>query len=550
MRVVLIGGYGMFGSLLSQLLVRDGYEVWIAGRNLEKAQAQAARIGGQISAKALEVDLFKNLDAVFSVDPDVVVDAAGPYQLYGDDPYCLARLCIDHGANYFDLSDSAAFTTGISTLDGKARVAGVRVLSGASSVPGLSSVVVKALAADLDEIIAIESAILPGNKAPRGRSVIASIIGSVGTPMRLWLGNVWTVQRGWSGKRRFTLDATMQRNGYLISVPDLALFPTHFRARSVRFYAGMELPIMNWSLSALGQLRKIWPFDMPAAATDAIQWMANLLRSFGTDRGGMLVGVVGKRDDSVVRTEWRLIAEAGQGPYVPGIIVHTLLRQLSSIEPGARACLCEVSLRDIEDAMSDLEITTHSQEILQMPLFQSALGERWNDLMPAAKALHSVYDVTRFSGVARVDRGTNPLANLAALIFGFPPAADSVNVTVTKTLTERGEAWERNFSGRVFSSLLQSSPLPFHVRERFGPVTFEQALPIEMGRMKLDLKRGWFLGIPLPRWALPKSKAVEFIEGSKFHFDVALSLPLFRSLIVRYRGSLEPSGAATGPASN
>lgn len=546
MKVVLVGGYGVFGSLLSELLARDGHEVWIAGRNLEKAQEQAARIGGQ----ALQVDLFKAPDAVFAVAPDVVVDAAGPYQLYGDDPYKLAKLCIGEGVHYLDLSDSAAFTTGISKLDETAKAEGVSVLSGASSVPGLSSVVVRTLAADLDEIVAIESAILPGNKAPRGRSVIASIIGSVGEPMRLWQGDMWMTVRGWSGGKTFQLDERTQRKGYQISVPDCALFPAHFRARSVRFYAGMELPVMNWSLSALRHIRKIWAFDMPGPAIDLIQWAANLLRPFGTDRGGMMVKVIGTRGDAAIIKTWRLMAEAGQGPYVPGIIVRTLLRNLESVEPGARACLSEVPLTAVEDAMSDLAITTYQEETRQKPLFQEALGEHWDDLSPQAKALHSVQDVARFSGIARVDRGTSMLARLVASVFGFPPAAEAVRVTVTKTVTPDGELWERDFAGKRFRSLLNPSPHPLHVRERFGPFNFEQALPIENGVMRLDVKRGWFLGITMPRWAKPKSQAQEFVEDGKFHFDVALSLPLFGSLIVRYRGWLEPSGSATGPASN
>lgn len=546
MRVVLVGGYGVFGSLLSELLARDGHEVWIAGRNLDKAQEQATKINGH----ALAVDLFKGPDAVFAVAPDVVVDAAGPYQLYGDDPYRLARLCVDNGTNYLDLSDSATFTAGINTLDEAAKAKGVRVLSGASSVPGLSSVVVGDLADDMDDIIAIETAILPGNKAPRGRSVIASIIGSVGAPMRLWHGGAWTVARGWSGGRCFALDARTHREGYLISVPDLELFPKHFGARSVRFYAGMELPIMNGSLSALRKVRKVWPFDMPGPAIDILQWAANLLRPFGTDRGGMIVEVMGTRADAVVAKRWCLIAEAGQGPYVPGIMVRTLLRDMERVEPGARACLSEVPLGAVESAMSDLTITTYREETPQTPLFQTALGTHWDQLSAEAKVLHNVHDVARFSGTARVDRGTDWLAQLVAFVFGFPPAAETVPLTVTKTVTAQGELWERDFADQTFRSLLHPSPEPLHVRERFGPFNFEQALIFKRGRMHLDVQRGWFLGVPMPGWALPKSEACEFVEDGKFNFDVALSLPIFGSLIVRYRGSLEPSGAATGPASN
>jgi saccharopine dehydrogenase-like NADP-dependent oxidoreductase len=58
--------------------------------------------------------------SVFRFDkagPDAVVDAAGPFQAYRNDPYCVARFCISHGISYLDLSDDAAFTAGISGLN-------------------------------------------------------------------------------------------------------------------------------------------------------------------------------------------------------------------------------------------------------------------------------------------------------------------------------------------------------------------------------------------------------------------------------------------------
>ena len=165
MRVVILGGYGVFGGRLARLLLRDGHEVWIAGRSRERAERFAAEHGG----KPLEIDLRGDLAPILSPAPDVVVDAAGPFQAYGDDPYRVARFCLRHRIGYLDLSDDATFTKGISELDGLAMGSGCFALSGASSVPAVSSSAVAALATDLDEIEIIETAILPGNRAPRGR---------------------------------------------------------------------------------------------------------------------------------------------------------------------------------------------------------------------------------------------------------------------------------------------------------------------------------------------------------------------------------------------
>lgn len=546
MRVVLVGGYGVFGSLLSELLRRDGHEVWIAGRNGKKARQQAVLIGG----KSLELDLFQSTGALFGVAPDAVIDAAGPYQRYGDEPYRLALLCIEHGVHYLDLSDSAAFTAGIIALDEQARSRAVCALSGASSVPGLSSIVVGDLSADMDQILSIETAILPGNRAPRGRSVIASIVGSVGKPMRLWQGGEWETVFGWSGGRSFQLDASMERRGYLIHVPDCELFPDQFCARSVRFFAGVELPVMNWALTCLRYLRKVWMVEIPNLGVDGLQWIASLLRPFGSDRGGMVVRVIGTKGGDAISRRWCLIAESGEGPYVPGIVARALLRNLDRVEPGARPCLSEMALADIDGALQDLVVTTDITEERPVPLFKRALGERWSELDEEARALHRVYDVARFNGTAKVERGTSSLARLAALLFGFPPASDQVPVSVTKRVVRQGEIWERNFGGKRFRSLLSPSPKPHHVRERFGPFNFEQSLPLENGRMRLNVQRGWFLGIPMPRWALPTSTASEFTQDGVFHFDVALGLPVFGSLIVRYRGSLTPSDASTISSSN
>ena len=125
MRVVVLGGYGVFGSRLAELLMRDGHDVLIAGRHLGKLAALAARL----RCKHVVLDHRNDPQALFGASPDVVIDAAGPVQAYESDPYLIPRLCLDHGADYLDLSDDAKFTQGIAMLDGRARSCGRRLLS-------------------------------------------------------------------------------------------------------------------------------------------------------------------------------------------------------------------------------------------------------------------------------------------------------------------------------------------------------------------------------------------------------------------------------------
>jgi len=183
-RVLIIGGYGVFGSKLTSGLIKTGgFDIIVAGRSEAKAKAFCKREGGtplRLDTRQSDLaDVFSTLQA------DIVVDAAGPFQTYDTDAYAIARAAISSGAHYLDLSDDAAFTAGISKLDAQARQAGVCVLSGVSSVPALSSAVIGALSADMSDIHLIESAILPGNRAPRGLSVIRAILAQVGRDMTL-----------------------------------------------------------------------------------------------------------------------------------------------------------------------------------------------------------------------------------------------------------------------------------------------------------------------------------------------------------------------------
>ncbi|WP_073953943.1 SDR family oxidoreductase [Thalassospira sp. TSL5-1] len=545
MKIVILGGYGVFGSRLAELLLRDGHDVVVAGRHRAKAKACANDLG----CAALEVDLHACPERIFSVAPDMVVDAAGPFHTYRDDPYKIARMCLDHGADYLDLSDDAAFTTGITVLNGPARQNNRCLLSGVSTVPGISSAIASDLCDGLDAVLLIESAILPGNRAPRGMSVITGIVGQLGTVSRVWRGGVWCDQACWSDARNLRLAPDIKRTARFIEVPDIRLFPGFFNARSVMFRAGMELGILNAAMSWVGKLRRRWMFDVTPFRVGIIRKMADMLRPFGTDRGGMEVVVIGTKDGETVRRCWRLIAEAGDGPYIPAIAARAVIRNrvLGQVAAGARPCLAETSRPQTEQAMTDLSVSFQMDENPVRPLFQSVLRDRWFLLPSEIRALHSVHDVESFSGQAEVIRGRSLIARAIAWFFGFPPASQKCAVSVTKTRIETGEIWQRNFGGRIFRSRCCSAATPYRFCEGFGVFNYEMDVDATNAGIQLPVRRGWFMGVPLPRFLLPKSDSREYVQNGIFHFDVKLSAPLGIGLIVRYRGSLHPDGKGHSP---
>ena len=75
----------------------------------------------------------------------MVVDATGPFQSYGEDPYRVVRAAIAVGVHYLDLADGSEFVDGVAQFDAEARARGIFVLAGVSSFPALTAAVVRQL---------------------------------------------------------------------------------------------------------------------------------------------------------------------------------------------------------------------------------------------------------------------------------------------------------------------------------------------------------------------------------------------------------------------
>ncbi|WP_282077248.1 SDR family oxidoreductase [Epibacterium ulvae] len=524
MKVLVLGGSGVFGSRLAQLLVRDQHEVTIAGRQKGALDAYAAELG----CAAKQMDRTGDLSALG--DYDVVVDAAGPFHAYEGDPYRVARAAIACGVHYLDLSDDAAFCAGITSLEAEAKSAGVCVLSGMSTVPALSSAAVRSLAGS-QSINALDIAILPGNQSPRGLSVMASILSQAGRPMRIFRAGRWEYDRGWSDPKRYMLPGQEVRQGFKINVPDTLLFPAHFKAQTVVFRAGLELAVMRYGLWVFAMLRRFLPIPITPGLLRMFKGAADLLAPFGSGAGGMVVEVTAKEQ----RHWWRLRADAGDGPYIPAIAIRTLLRS-TTLPIGAQPALEIITLDAAEAAMSDLQVSFERESVDLKPIFAEVLGEAFSELPISVQSSHCTPYMSRWQGRASVERGKSLWSRLLAAVFGFPGEAADVSIEVTKTISSDHEVWQRKFGKHIFRSTLRATPKG--MTERFGPFTFLLGLEVKNGSLFYPVKSARLGPVSLPKWLLPISNAREFEAQGRFHFDVELRAPLTGRLLVHYKGEL------------
>lgn len=366
--ILIVGAGGAFGAKVAELLARGGEtDLVLAGRRLAPLEAQAASLAATIGRPVRAVALDANrttADDIARLGVDILINASGPFQT---DSYDLARAAIGASCHYIDLADARRFVVGFRKLDEAARAAGVLAVSGASSVPGLSSAVVSHHREAFAGVDRIDIAISPGNSFDPGVATVSSVLGGVGQPIRVLDGEDWRTVYGWQGLRRASFGRAGRRWLGYVDVPDLEILPAHVAGvRAVRFQAGLEIAFFHlgvWAASWLvraGLVRSLAPL---APALLAIKRRVSWL---GSDRGGMIVELRGLgRDGDPMAMTWLLEAGSGHGPYVPALTAVALAKRLASgaeKRHGAFPCHAMVRLADILAEAEGLDIVCTADE--------------------------------------------------------------------------------------------------------------------------------------------------------------------------------------------
>lgn len=174
-------------------------------------------------------------------------------------------------------------------------------------------------------------------------------------------------------------------------------------------------------------------------------------------------------------------------------------------------------------------------------LYRKVMGADFDQLPEQVQKLHGSGEQRCWSGQVEARAGRNVFARLAAKVSGFPTKDFDGPVSVMFTPDERGELWERDFGGYKFHTY----QIPGQGRndgllvEQFGAIHVALAVVVRDGRLYLIPRRWTFLGGPLPKFLLPGGGSFEYEADGRFHFDVAVHLPLIGQ-IVGYRGWLMP----------
>ena len=363
-KILVIGGTGHFGGrICRRLLGEPNTCLIVTSRTKSKAQEFVAELQGispdyKISAESLDQSSDGFEQDLEKLSPDIVVHTAGPYQ---GQSYRVAQACIAIQCHYIDLADGREFVEGFKQFDALARNADILAVSGASTLPGLSSAVLEHVRREFESIQSIKISIAPAHQTPRGRGTIAAVLSYCGKPFSVLESGIQVTNHGWQDLKWQNYPSLGKRLSAACDVPDLSVLPDYVPGiQTVTFHAALEArweQLALWGMSWLSRIRLVsnWSRLVPL-----FDFFSEKLIRFGSDKGAMHMCFAGTDGDGESKElNWYLQAENNHGPEIPCTPAIILVRKLARGEittRGAMPCLGLFSIEDFNREIDSLQV--------------------------------------------------------------------------------------------------------------------------------------------------------------------------------------------------
>lgn len=320
---------------------------------------------GRIACCRLDIDASDFAAQLAATAADAVVHTAGPFQ--GQD-YAVAHTCLQAGTTS-TWPTAVRFPT---AMDAAARQAQRAAISGASTLPALSSAVIDALLPRFSALHGIRMVIAPAQGTPLGLATVRAVLSYCGTPFTWLHEGRWQTVVGWARPTRVQFAQRAPRLASPCDVPDHDLLPQRYPGvQSVQFRAALEVPFLQRCLAGVAWLRHHGvPLPM-ARLAEVFARAARWFDRFGTDLGGMRVELRGTShpqtgDPRPLRLQWDLTAAMLHGPEIPCFAAILLVRKLAAgqaLPIGAHACMGLLTLAEFEQEFAAWQMETEVSDV-------------------------------------------------------------------------------------------------------------------------------------------------------------------------------------------
>lgn len=248
-RILVFGGYGVFGTHVSRELARLGSHLTIAGRDLARAQSCANSVGSNCRAVAADVTSVNSCRGALD-GHTVAVNCAGPFHRFGT---TVLEACLDAGCHYVDIADDRGYAARVREQGERFRERGLAAVYGCSSLPGISgALALRARAGVASSVERARVTLFIGNHNPKGQAAVRSLLAELGRPIAAPQQTIF----GFRDREVVPLPPPFGRRGvFNFDSPEYDLFPNLLSTRSVSVKVGFELRAATYAFALLALLR-------------------------------------------------------------------------------------------------------------------------------------------------------------------------------------------------------------------------------------------------------------------------------------------------------
>lgn len=314
--VLVVGGYGTFGTHVCRGLARRGVPLTVAGRDAARADALARALGPGCRGLALDVTRAAACRAALP-GRGVVVRCDGPFD--HRDP-TLLQACLEAGCHYADISEDRRHGAVVRGHGEPFRERGLAAVFGCSSLPGISgALAMHALRRATPPAERARVTLFIGNNNPKGGAAVRSLLAGLGRPIPAPQGTLY----GFRDREVVPLPRPFGRRAvFNFDAPEYDLFPALLGVRRLSVKVGFELRTATYLFALLARLGS----GYGARTARLLTLLGRPLRRWGCSGGAVMAELF--LADGTVRRATLLARRDGQRmaalPCV--LVVHALAR--------------------------------------------------------------------------------------------------------------------------------------------------------------------------------------------------------------------------------
>ncbi len=310
--VAVIGGTGVFGQYIVEGLLQSpiDFSITVAARNKKTFDKVFSVVSPRLTFQSVDLTNPASLEQLLD-GIQIVILAAGPFQGFTSQ---LALTASRMGVHYIDICDDPAYIERLITVSKELNQSKALLLSGLSSLPGISMRLIDIAHNRFDRIDSVSIGLFIGNSNKKGHGAVMSSLDSLDKTASVIENGQHKEIPVWSDKELYLYPKPIGViPSYSFNSPDALLAAQHFKIRDLRVKVGFEWRLARWSFLFFKLATKFCSVRLIKGLVRGLFPLFSWFHRFGSERGCVSVIMRGHQQNEIKTVRASLLGlEKGQ----------------------------------------------------------------------------------------------------------------------------------------------------------------------------------------------------------------------------------------------